>query len=174
MKHGKIRKDYRRSCMNRLGYVLAALVLILLLQPAYCIEPDETGLRTGGELTVPVVVLNLQETEANVGLTEVTLLHEVGLRLLRHGIIPADVEDAHTLGWYLGVDISIVSSAYHVKVGFHRRVTYEVGDKTYGREGITWQSWYTGVHDNDAGIFIDSLLECVDDFSMEFIEVNTN
>ena len=35
-----------------------------------------------------------------------------------------------------------------------------------------WQSWYTGVHEDDSGIIIDSLLECVDDFSKEFLEVN--
>lgn len=135
-------------------------------------EPDETGLKTGGEFTVPVVVLGLQEAEANIGLTEADVLHEVGLRLLGHVIIPADVATAHTLGWYLGIDLLIAGSAYHVKVGFHRRVMYEVGDEIYGREGITWQSWYTGVHDNDEGIIIDSLLECVDDFSEEFQEAN--
>ena len=116
--------------------------------------------------------MNLREAEANVGLTEQDIIREVGLRLLRHGIVPADVEDAHALGWYLGVDLLIVSNSYHVKVGFHRRVVYEVGDQTYGREGITWQSWYTGVHENDAGIIIDSLLECVDDFSTEFLQAN--
>ena len=139
---------------------------------AYCIEPDETGLKTGGELTVPVVVLSLQEAEANVDLDEPTVLREVELRLLRHGIVPADRDAAHVLGWYLGIDILIVGSAYHVKVGFHRRVTYDVGDRTYGKEGITWQSWYTGVHKDDSEIIIDSLLECVDDFSSEFLAAN--
>ena len=59
-----------------------------------------------------------------------------------------------------------------MKVGFHRRVTYDVGDRTYGKEGITWQSWYTGVHEENSEIIIDSLLECVDDFSSEFLGVN--
>ena len=58
------------------------------------------------------------------------------------------------------------------KVCFHRRVTYDVGDRTYGKEGITWQIWYTGVHEEDSAIIIDSLLECVDDFSKEFLEAN--
>ena len=62
--------------------------------------------------------------------------------------------------------------AAHVKGGFHRSVTYDVGDRTYGKEGITWQSWYTGVHEGDSEIIIDSLLECVDDFSDEFLKVD--
>ena len=45
-------------------------------------------------------------------------------------------------------------------------------NRTYGKEGITWQSWYTGMHEDDSAIIIDSLLECVDDFSNEFLEVN--
>jgi len=121
---------------------------------------------------VPIIVLSLQEAEANVGLDEATVLRKVELRLLRHGIIPADREAAHALGWFLGIDVLIVGSAYHVKVGFHRRVTYDVGDQTYGKEGITWQIWYTGVHEDDSEIIIDSLLECVDDFSNEFLESN--
>ena len=67
-----------------------------------------------------------------------------------------------------------MGSVYHVKFGSHRRVMYEVGDQTYGREGITRQSWYTGVHDDEAGIIIDSLLECVDDLSREFLDINGN
>lgn len=124
--------------MKKPAYAFALLLLLLLPHSAVSIEPDETGLKTGGELTVPIVILSLQEAEGNVGLTEANILHEVELRLLRHDIIPADREAAHALGWYLGVDILIAGSAYHVKVGFHRRVTYGVGDKTYGKEGITW------------------------------------
>ncbi len=148
---------------------------ILLLQIsnfAFGIEPDESGLKIGGDLRMPVIVLGIQQAEANTGLDEQLVLREVELRLLRHGITPADREAAHTLGWYLGINILIVGSAYHVKVGFHRRVTYDVGDRTYGKEGITWQTWYTGMHENDSGIIIDSLLECVDDFSKEFLEAN--
>jgi hypothetical protein len=77
---------------------------------------------TGGVLTVHVIVLNSQEAGANVSLTVADILHEIRLRLLRHGIIPASVEDAHALGWFLGEDLLIVGSAYHVKVGFHRGV----------------------------------------------------
>ena len=158
--------------MKKVVYILAWFFLLQVSLYAFCIEPDDTGLKTGGDLRVPVIVLALQEAEANVGLDEATVLREVELRLLRHGIIPADREAAHALGWYLGIDILIVGSAYHVKVGFHRRVTYDVGDRTYGKEGITWQSWYTGVHEGDSGIIIDSLLDCVDDFSREFLEAN--
>ncbi len=66
----------------------------------------------------------------------------------------------------------IAGSAYHVKVGFHRAVTYQVGNQTYGKEGITWQMWYTGVHEDDSEIIIDSLLDCVDVFGNEFLEAN--
>ena len=121
---------------------------------------------------MPELVLYYHKLLIWVGLSEAMILREVELRLLRHGIIPADRAAAHALGWYLGIDILIVGSAYHVKVGFHRRVTYDVGDRTYGKEGITWQIWYTGVHENDVEIIIDSLLECVDDFCMEFLEAN--
>jgi hypothetical protein len=156
-----------------MAYILTLLLLLIVPQFAFGIEPDETGLKTGGDLTVPVIVLGLQVTEANVDLTEAEVIREVELRLLRHSITPADQEAAHALGWYLGVDILIADSAYHVKVGFHRRVTYDVGDRAYGKEGITWQIWYTGVHEDDSEIIIDSLLECVDDFSSEFLEANT-
>ena len=151
---------------------LLLLLLLLLSYSAFGIEPDETGLKTGGDMRVPIIVLSLQEAEANVDLAEATILREVELRLLRHGVIPADREAAHALGWYLGIDILVVGSAYHVKVGFHRRVTYDVGDRTYGKEGITWQIWYTGVHEDNSEIIIDSLLDCVDDFSNEFLEAN--
>jgi hypothetical protein len=145
-------------------------VLFQITHHAFGIEPDETGLKTGGNMRVPVVVLSLHEAEAHVGLTEATVLRGVELRLLRHGTVPADKEAAYALGWFLGIDILVVGSAYHVKVGFHRRVTYDVGDRAYGKEGITWQSWYTGVHEGNSEIIIDSLLECVDDFSNEFLE----
>ncbi len=158
--------------MKKAWYTITLMLLLLLPHSTFGIEPDETGLKTGGDLRVPVVVLILQEAEANVGLAEDIVLREVELRLLRHAIIPADRAAAHALGWYLGIDILIVGSAYHVKVGFHQRITYDVGDLTYGKEGITWQSWYTGVHGGDSEIIIDSLLECVDDFSREFLEVN--
>ncbi len=159
--------------MRKVIYILACYILLLIPHFAFGIEPDETGLITGGDLRVPVIVLGLQEAEASVGLSKVQVLHEVQLRLLRHGIIPADREAAHALGWFLGIDILVVGSAYHVKVGFHRRVTYDVGERTYGKEGITWQIWYTGVHEDDSEIIIDSLLDCVDDFSEEFLEANT-
>ena len=158
--------------MKKAPYAIVLMLLLLLPHSAFGVEPDKSGLITGGEFTVPIVVLSLRQAGANVGITDANVLREVELRLLRHGIIPADRETAHALGWYLGIDILIAGSAYHVKVGFHRRVTYGVGDRTYGREGITWQSWYTGVHENDSEIIIDSLLECVDDFSDEFLEVN--
>ena len=159
--------------MKKLVCILTCIFLIQVSRFAFSVEPDETGLKTGGDVRVPVIVLGLRESEANVGFSEADVIREVELRLLRHGIIPADREAAHALGWYLGIDILIVGSAYHVKVGFHRRVTYDVGDRTYGKEGITWQSWYTGVHEDDSGIIIDSLLECVDDFSNEFLDANT-
>jgi hypothetical protein len=158
--------------MKKAVYILACILFLLIPHHAFGVEPDETGLKTGGELTVPVVLLSLQEAETNLGLTEAIVRREVELRLLRHGIIPADRDAAHALGWYLGIDILVAGSAYHVKVGFHRRVTYDVGDRTYGKEGITWQSWYTGVHEGDSEIIIDSLLDCVDDFSNEFLEYN--
>ena len=159
--------------MKKAPYAIALVLLLLLPHYAFGIEPDETGLKTGGDLRVPVIVLGLQEAEADTGLDEGIILREVELRLLRHGIIPVDRETAHALGWYLGIDILIAGSAYHVKVGFHRRVTYDVGDRTYGKKGITWQIWYTGVHEDDSEIIIDSLVECVDDFSNEFLDSNT-
>jgi hypothetical protein len=65
-------------------------------------------------------------------------------------------------------------SAYPVKIGFHREVTYQVCNKTYGKEGITWQMWYTVVHEGDSEIIIDRLIACVDVFSNEFLEANEN
>jgi len=159
--------------MKSIMSVPAVLILLVLTYSVFSIEPDETGLETGGDLRVPVIVLSLQEVKAEVGLSEAMILREVELRLLRHCIIPADRAAAHALGWFLGIDILVVGSAYHVKVGFHRRFTYDVGDRTYGKEGITWQAWYTGVHEGDSGIIIDILLDCVDDFSNEFLETNT-
>ena len=81
-------------------------------------------------------------------------------------------ESAFSLGWYLGEDIMIAGSAYHVKVGFHRAVTYQVGNQTYGKEGITWQMLYTGVYEDDLKIIIDRPLDCVDVCSNEFLEAN--
>ncbi len=114
--------------MSKAVCTLACILLLQITHYAFGIEPDETGLKTGGDLRVPVVVLGLKEAEANTGLDEDIILREVELRLLRHGIVPADREAAYALGWYLGLDILIAGSAYHVKVGFHRRVTYDVGD----------------------------------------------
>jgi hypothetical protein len=159
--------------MKKVICTLACILLLQISPYAFSIEPDETGLKTGGDLRVPVIILGLQQPEADDDLEEPTTLREVELRLLRYGIIPADREAAHELGWYLGIDILIVGSAYHVKVGFHRRVAYDVGDRKYGKEGVTWQSWYTGVHDGDSEIIIDSLLDCLDDFGTEFLEANT-
>ena len=135
--------------MKKSVCVISCIILLHVSIYAFGTEPDDTGLITGGELIVPAVVLILQETEAVVGLTEATVLRELELRLLRHGIIPVDREAAHVLGWLIGIDILIIGSAYHVKVGIHWRVTHDVGDQTYGKEGITWKSWYTKVHDGD-------------------------
>ena len=123
--------------MKKTICILACILLLHISHYAFGIEPDETGLKTGGDLRVPVVVLGFQEAEANTGLDEDIILREVELRLLRHGIVPADQEAAHALGWYLGIDILIVGSAHHMKVGFHRRVAYDVGDQTFGKEGVT-------------------------------------
>ncbi len=158
--------------MKKAVYILACIILLHISHYGFGIEPDETGLKTGGDLRIPVIVLGLQEAEANIDITEELVLREVELRMFRHRIILADREDAHVLGWYLGIDILVVGSAYHVKAGFHRKVIYDVGDRVYGREGITWQIWYTGVHEGDSGIIIDSLLDCVDDFSAEFLMAN--
>jgi len=116
--------------------------------------------------------LSLTEAESNVGLDEERLLDTVGLQLRKNGLMPVSKESAFSLGWYLGVDIMIAGSAYHVKIGFHRTVTFQVGNQTYGKEGITWQMWYTGVHEDDSEIIIGSLLDCVDVFSNEFLEAN--
>jgi hypothetical protein len=59
-----------------------------------------------------------------------------------------------------------------VYIGFHRAVTYQVGNQAYGKEGITWQMLYTGVYEDDLNIIIDSLLDCVDVCSNEFLEAN--
>jgi hypothetical protein len=56
------------------------------------------GLKTGGYLRVPVIVLGLQEAETNVGLDEESVLRKVELRLLRNGIIPAKREAAQDFG----------------------------------------------------------------------------
>ena len=106
--------------MKKAVYILACILLLQISHHAFGIEPDETGLKTGGDLRVPVIVLGIQQAEANVGLAEEVVLREVELRLLRHGIIPADRAAAHALGWYLGIDILVAGSAYHVKVGFHQ------------------------------------------------------
>ena len=66
--------------MKKQLYILTLLFLLLLPHFAYCIEPDESGLIKGGELSVPVVVLSLQQAEDKVGLTEVEVLCEVELR----------------------------------------------------------------------------------------------
>ena len=86
---------------------------------------------------MPIVVLSLQEAESNVGLTQSQVVREVELHLVRRRIMPPDREAAHARGWYLGVDLLIVSSAYHVRDGFHRRVTCDVVRRMYEREGIT-------------------------------------
>ena len=91
--------------MKKATYILACIIVLHVSLGAFGIEPDETGLKTGGDLRVPVIILNLQEAEANVGLAEDIVLREVELRLLRHGIIPADREAAHALGWYFGIDV---------------------------------------------------------------------
>ena len=75
--------------MKKTIYILACIMLLHISHDALAIEPDETGLKTGGDLTVPVIVLGLQVTEADVGLTAELVLREVELRLPRHGIIPA-------------------------------------------------------------------------------------
>lgn len=35
--------------MKKLAYILATLIILLLPNSAFSIEPDETGLKTGGE-----------------------------------------------------------------------------------------------------------------------------
>ncbi len=85
--------------MKKVVYILAWFFLLQISQYAFCIESDDTGLKTGGDLRVPVIVVNLQEPEANVGIDETTVLREIELRLLRHGIIPANREAALALDW---------------------------------------------------------------------------
>ena len=85
--------------MKKAAYTLTLLFVVLLPHYAFSVEPDETGLKTGGDLRVPVIVLGLQVAEANVGFEEATVLREGELRLIRHGISPADREAAHALGW---------------------------------------------------------------------------
>ena len=60
--------------MKKVVYILAWFFLLQVSLYAFCIEPDDTGLKTGGDLRVPVIVLALQEAEANVGLDEGIIL----------------------------------------------------------------------------------------------------
>jgi hypothetical protein len=56
--------------MKKAVYILACILLTQISHFSYAIQPDDTGLKKGGDLRVPVIVLCLQEAEANVGLSE--------------------------------------------------------------------------------------------------------
>ena len=56
--------------MKKAVYILVCIFLLQVSHYAFGIEPDESGLKAGGDLRVPVIVLSLKEAEADVGLDE--------------------------------------------------------------------------------------------------------
>jgi len=84
---------YRRTGMKKVVYILACILLLHISHYAFGIEPDETGLKTGGDLRVPVIVLGLQEAKANVGLDE-----EMVREYIRHQEINDEKRDQMSLG----------------------------------------------------------------------------
>ena len=156
--------------MRRVAYIITVVVFLQIAPNISCWE-EGTGLETGGDMRVHVIVESLSEDARQIGLTKQLIQSKVELQLRRNGITPTTIEIGVELGYYLYINVNAVSGSLGMRVEFRRVISYIVGDKTYGIPATTWTLGYTGVYSNAKNV-IGWLLDDIDIFCNEFLSVN--
>ncbi len=150
--------------MRRIAYIIT-VVVFLQIAPSISSLEEGTGLETGGDMRVYVIVAR------KIGLTRQLIQSKVELQLRRNGITPTTAEASLELGYYLYINVNVIDSSSSTSVEFIRIVTYIVDDKIYKITAATWTKGSVVTHSN-AKIVIDQLLDDIDIFCNEFLSVN--
>ena len=158
--------------LKRLSCFVVCVFLLLTTLNSYCQEYG-TGLETGGDKRIYVMVEPMSDKSKKIGLTENLLKTKVGLRLRQNGLVPVDEMTSFELGYYLYVNTFVVGSAYYWDVTFMRMVEFSVDDKLYWTMGGAWESTGLGTHASDVKNIFEAALDSVDIFCNEFLSVNS-
>ncbi len=156
--------------MRRIAYIITVVVFLQIAPSISCWE-EGTGLETGGDMRVHVLVEDLPEDARQIGLTKQLIQSKVELQLRRNGITPSSKETLEALGYFLYIKVNVVDSCFNIDVEFARITSYIVGYKTYRKIATTWKTGSTGVYGN-AKYIIGWLLDNIDIFCNEFLSVN--
>ena len=144
------------------------LVLVLCLFPGVLMAFD-TGLETGGDRNIRIVVESLYENAHQFGLSEELIQAKVELQLRKHGL--KGTNESRGNG-FLYINVITVENAFCVFVSYARHVTYTVGLETFNTYGRVWTQNGAGIHSGDGSFLIERILELVDIFSAEYLKAN--
>lgn len=149
-------------------------VMILLTTSIYSLLCKDwgTGLETGGDRRIYVIVEDLGEIAKKIGLNEQIIKSKIELRLRQNGLIPVDEKVGLDLHYYLYINIIVVKNAFSCDVEFTRTVIYMVNEKTYVTFATMWIKSWTGTHGNNGLHIVDRALDLIDIFINEFLSVN--
>ena len=118
-------------------------------------------------LPMDLVVEDLNEEAAAIGLTRETITIAVRSRLRAARLYDADASSS-----YLYVNVNVVNPAYSINFAYRRLLesplTGEIGLAT------TWNSGSTGTHGMDSGYILSNVSRHVDRFIDEYLRVNVD
>jgi hypothetical protein len=143
----------------------AALAWPTLSFPA---SPLATGLECDEYKKLNVVIEELSETAAQIGLTPEALRDKTELRLRAAGVEPDGESPVR-----LNVNATVTRSSYSLDLQLKRRVTYKArGSEFVSYSGSTWSTGMTGLHAGNPRAILDDLDAKLDVFLNEYLRVN--
>lgn len=151
--------------------ILSIVLFLLMALNVFCLEDDATGLETGGDLGIYVIVADLNEDAKQLGLREQIISSKVELRLRQNGIIPIDTWSFER-NFFLYIHIMVVGEAFSFEINIQRWVYYFIKNKEYSIFATTWKKGITGTHSNNESFILNKLLDGIDMFCNEFLKVN--
>ena len=177
----------------RLPILPAVALALVLAVPSGAAEKvtwyDRFGLWNGCR-PVDVLVVSLSDDAGKIGLRREDIETTVRSRLRGariHDGVPPHGEPGW-VGWmvrhrsygepFLYVDISVVSLAFDIEVGFRRSVkvllTMPEGMDPLVGPATTWRTGSTGTHGRNASYILSSVSQHVDKFIDEYLRVNAD
>lgn len=145
-------------------------LILLILSNLEFVYPQDAVSSSGLEVT------NYKELHYEVyiqgkaiaGVTENRVETKIKLRLMQSGISNSEITSPR-----LEVTFLFVGQAFSISAELCRWIDFTANNKKYLGVGSTWQESMIGTHGNNASFVMDWLDQILDQFLVEYLEVNT-
>lgn len=130
-----------------------------------------SGLEVESPTLMPVLIEELSEDAAKLGLTRDRVEARVNSTLRKNGLRPVEALGSEH-DYYYYVQVSIVGRSVAINVGFHRVVMYGIADNLRTANAATWNRGMSGGLSSSVARVLDDVADMTEMFVDAFLKAN--